>query len=314
MHECILFARNRTESEVEKMKTIRYLLGFLFAVSLFVVVVQAEETEETETSNDDALTEEEIEELEIEDVAVEVTAMEEAHVETEYARAYYFMTEKILTAEAVIAFLSENFPNVDTAVIVEYKTELETIRESFTEESDFGAVHDEVVALIAETREATAKLLEENNISKDEIYTAVKKHKEAAREDDEAREAWGEARSGYAHAKATVVLARLHNFHKVADHYSDSESVDKLNEIIEQLEEIANKIAAAAEIFDKEQIDELVDEAEGLIQEAKDLAKSTREEVKEAREEATEAMKNAREDVKEARQEIKEVREAVREE
>ena len=315
---------------------------FLLVFSLFVAAVQAEEesdedsteaddTEETtdtedveledsedttETNNDDALTEEEVTELDLTDVDAEVTAMQEAHDETKYTRTYYFMTEKILTAEAVIAFLNENFPGVDTTAIAEYKAELEEIRDSLTIGSDFEAVHDEVVELVKNAREETKEIMEENDVEASAVVEAVAEYKKEATEDDEAKESWGEARSGYAHAKATVVLARLNNFEKVANYYSDSENVDELNTIIGQLEAIGEEIAAAAGNFDKEEVDALVEEAKDLIQQAKELAKNIGEEVRDAhktaREEAREAMKSAREDTKEtmnaAREDAKEAR------
>ncbi len=262
----------RNGESMKKMSSL--LIVFLLVISLFVGVVQAQETEQE--------AEEGIEELEIEDVDAEVTTMEESYVKTEYRRTYYLMTEKILTAEAVIEFLNENFPNVETSSIETYKVELESIRASLTEESDFETVHDEVVALINTAREETKEIMDTNDVELSEVVEAVAEYKEKATEDDEAKEAWGEARSGYAHAKATVILARLHNFEKVADHYTDSEKVEELRIIIEELESIAEEIATAAGSFDKESVDNLVAEATELILQAKEIAKETREEVRDA--------------------------------
>ncbi len=84
--------------------------------------VETEQVIDTETA--EATDAEELKES-LEEVAELEEDVEDAKEETEYAKAYYFLTEKILTAEAVIAFLQENVPAVDVTPIVEYKTKIE---------------------------------------------------------------------------------------------------------------------------------------------------------------------------------------------
>ncbi len=280
---------------------------------------EAEEADVDEVDTDD-LTESEVEELGLEDVTDAEADVTDAEQETLYNRAFYFITEKILTAEAVISYLNENYPDVDTSSLEEYKAQLEEIRDGLSQESDFEAVHEQVVALIKDAKAAADAIFEENDISKEDVMQAIQEYKQESTEDDDAKEAWGEARSGYVHAKETVVLARMHNFQKVAEHYG--QDVEDLDAQIAELQSLADQISAAAGNFDKEQIDALVDKAKDVAHDAKELAKNIRTDVKEAHKEQRDAEKeerkqehqeekDARDVVDTAKQEVQEAKDAV---
>src|SRR3989338_1649634 len=146
-------------------------------------------------------------------------------------------------------------------------------------------------AIIQNAREEAQTLFEENAVEISAVVEAVGDYKETSTEEDEAKESWGEARSVYAHAKSTVILARLNNLQKLADRYGDAEGSAELNEIIAQLEAIADEIAVAAADFDKEEVKSLAEEARELVKEAKELAKDMREDVRESRKAVREEMK-----------------------
>lgn len=294
---------------------------------------EIEETEEQDTeveeseADDEEAEESAQEEFDFEDVDEVSKEHDVAESATEYARAYYFLTDRILTAEAVLAFLQENYPDVDRSALESYKAELVALQDSITEESDFHATKEQAKALIDAAREELQTIVEENNVDKDALHRALKEHKEASQEDDAAKAAWGLARSSYAKAKAIVVLARLHNYEKVAERYADkvsTENLESFKSILAQLDAIADQVGAAAENFNKEDIDALVDQAKELTKEAKELAKDMRDEVREAhkaaretakeerkaaRDEAKETVKNAREEAKDEREQAKEARE-----
>lgn len=267
-----------------------------------------EATEETEATSD--LTEEDVEELGLEDVSEAQEALQETGKEAAYARAYFFLTEKILTAEAVIAFLLENFPNIDISAIEAYKTQLESIRDGLTQDADFEAVHEQVVALVAEARADTAEILEANNVELSDVKEAVKGYKDESVKDDEAKEEWGLARSAYAKAKATVVLARLSNLKKFAERYGDAEGTAELEGIISELQTIADEIAAAVQDFDKDKVDALVKQSKELVDKAKEIIKDMKGEVKEKRKAEREAIK---EKLKELKAESEVVEGAIKE-
>ncbi len=253
--------------------------------------------EETETEQpvDDVTAEEtdvESFEEELEDVAEEEQAVEEAVAETEYTKAYYFLTEKILTAEAVIGFLQENMPAIDVTPIMEYKTKLEELRAGLTENSDFDAVKEQAVALIADARKTTKEIFQENDIQTSDVVDAVQEYKDEETEDDEAKEQWANAREGYVHAKTTVVLARFNNFEKIANRYGDAEQAEELQSLMEQLQAITNQIANAAGTFDKEQIDAAVDQAKTIVEQAKEIAKEMKKSYQKQHKEQREAGKD----------------------
>lgn len=251
-----------------------------------VDIVIAEDASGTEV---EAL-EEEFEELE--DVAEEEQAVEEAEAKTEYTKAYYFLTEKILTAEAVIGFLQENVPAIDVTPLIEYKTKLEELRAGLTENSDFDAVKEQSVALIADARKTIQGIIQENNIQASDVVAAVHGYKDEETDDDEAKEEWANARKGYVHAKTTVVLARFNNLEKIANRYGDTEQAEELQSLMEQLQAITNQIANAAETFDKEQIDASVSQAKTIVELAKEVAKEMKKSYNEQQKEQHKAEKN----------------------
>jgi len=213
----------------------------------------------------------------LEDVTALETELVIAEAKTEYTKVYYFLTEKIMTAEAVIAFLQENVPSVDVTPIVEYKTKLEELRSGLSAESDFEAVKQEAITLITDARETTQEIMQGNGIEHEDVVTAVQEYKTEETEDDEAKEQWADAREGYIHAKTTVVLARFNNFEKVSQRYGSVEQSEELQNLMAQLQVIAQQIAGAAGTFDKTQIEAYMAQAHSIVDQAKGVAKDMKE-------------------------------------
>ncbi len=207
-------------------------------------------------------------------------ASEQAQLEEKYAKAYYFLTDKILSSEAVIEYMTVNYPSVDISSIEEYKNELNEIRNELSTETDFVILKNEIKELVEMQKDFLHDILLDNAVAISDIKNAIEDFKEASTEDDDTKEAWGEARANAIYAKAAVMLGALESFSAGAESILGDDATDELNALIEEIDAKVDELAIAAENFeDKETIKGIANEVKNIVKEAKEESKDIREQM-----------------------------------
>ncbi len=187
------------------------------------------------------------------------------------ARAYFHLTHKILTAEAVIAFFQENYPDADVTIIADYKEELERLRAGLNDEIEYDTIKKQAEDLITDARHRMKELIEEYNIDSDELHTFVNEYKEAVYDDDEAQNAWVDARVFYIRANSDLIIERLNSIVMVFNYYLGEGSASTLERVIAELEVVTEDMAQAVTAFDEERFQIDLKETTDLLHEAKHI-------------------------------------------
>ena len=250
---------------------------FLLVFSIMPFGVMGQETEPSERPMQAGINAEEMQAF--------AEAIQAAKAQEQYARAYFMITERILSAEAVIEYLNENYAEIDTSSIASYLSDLESIRDSLNTETDFKVLREEVKALIDGQKEAMGESLIANNVDKEVLKDAVAAYKEASSEDEAAKDAWNEARSDLVYAQAERILTQLNTFGEKAEAAlgEENEKLQEYNDLIAQINVVIDELAAAVQTDDKETVKEIRAELKDLILQTKEVAKELREKIKEQR-------------------------------
>ena len=275
------------------MKKTLYSICAVFLLVFFLIPfgVTGQETTAEETTTEDTGQEP----VELVNVMPLSEASGEAGKEMNYARVSLLINTRIQTAQAVIEYFNENYPEIDTGSVEDYLSELESIIDDLTTESDFEAIMQEVAALIEDQKAGMGQFVIENNVDVEALKAAIEAYKkEHAEELGELKASWGETRATYVYARGDVSVGQFENFLTIAETYLDLDpdavaDINAFKALIEERNALIDDLAAAAQNFDDEAVFEISAEIKEITQQIKELAKDLREQINAARQEEMQA-------------------------
>jgi hypothetical protein len=246
----------------------------------------ADSDDDSEETEDDAATEEDADESDDEATEGEDSDetdsrdVQDAKDARNYARAYFLLTDKILTAKAVISYFEENSPDADIENLRVYLTSLETLRARLEAGEKLDEIQDTARELIVDAKGIVEVLENAEDIDRDDLKEYVTNYKEVTDEEDEAKEAWADARSAYVEAKADAIVLELESIAAFVESVVGEEDAAELREVVDEIEVLAQELAEAEANFDDEEAKEIKKELHDLLKDASKIIKDLWKEVK----------------------------------